>query len=266
MSARGRALTATTARSSSASTRRSSPSSTTSTVSGSRRRSGRSTTRSRSTATTRSGGPSTTTTGRRSTSSTGTASSATTTSAKDATSNRSASSSGCSASSAQLDSVEGVGVEAEADWDHLRTPETYLGYGRSEHLASPDGAALDQHRVYELPGACASTTGHASASGRSGPRTSCSSRPAGASPTGSTRATRTSCCHPERASRFPSACSSTARPGARHTAWTSTRTGTACSRDCRLNQLVREHDAVRERTLEIMFLEPGAEAYAFTLG
>jgi hypothetical protein len=32
-----------------------------------------------------------------------------------------------------LASVEGLGVEAEADWDHLRTPETYLGYGRSEH-------------------------------------------------------------------------------------------------------------------------------------
>ncbi len=31
-------------------------------------------------------------------------------------------------------------------------------------------------------------------------------------------------------------------------------------------QLVREHDTVRERTLEIAFLEPGAEAYAFTFG
>ena len=29
---------------------------------------------------------------------------------------------------------------------------------------------------------------------------------------------------------------------------------------------LREHDAVRERTLEMMFLEPGAEAYAFTFG
>jgi Thioredoxin like C-terminal domain len=36
--------------------------------------------------------------------------------------------------------------------------------------------------------------------------------------------------------------------------------------DGRLYQLVREHDAVRERTLEITFLEPGAEAYAFTFG
>jgi hypothetical protein len=34
----------------------------------------------------------------------------------------------------------------------------------------------------------------------------------------------------------------------------------------RLYQLVREHDVVHERTLEITFLEPGAEAYAFTFG
>ena len=31
-------------------------------------------------------------------------------------------------------------------------------------------------------------------------------------------------------------------------------------------QLVREHDTVRERTLQITFLEPGVEAYAFTFG
>jgi hypothetical protein len=31
----------------------------------------------------------------------------------------------------ELVSVEGVGVAAAADWDHLYTLETYLGYGRS---------------------------------------------------------------------------------------------------------------------------------------
>ena len=36
--------------------------------------------------------------------------------------------------------------------------------------------------------------------------------------------------------------------------------------DGRLYQLVRQHDVVREQTLEITFLEPGAEAYAFTFG
>jgi hypothetical protein len=37
-------------------------------------------------------------------------------------------------------------------------------------------------------------------------------------------------------------------------------------RDGRLYQLVRQPDAVRERTLQITFLEPGAEAYVFTFG
>jgi hypothetical protein len=42
--------------------------------------------------------------------------------------------------------------------------------------------------------------------------------------------------------------------------------GNGVLRDGRLYQLVREHDGVRERTLEITFLEPGAEAYVFTFG
>jgi Thioredoxin like C-terminal domain len=42
--------------------------------------------------------------------------------------------------------------------------------------------------------------------------------------------------------------------------------GNGVLRDGRLYQLIREHDAVQERTLEITFLEPGAEAYAFTFG
>ena len=33
-----------------------------------------------------------------------------------------------------------------------------------------------------------------------------------------------------------------------------------------LYQLVRQRDKVRERTLQITFLAPGAEAYAFTFG
>ena len=42
--------------------------------------------------------------------------------------------------------------------------------------------------------------------------------------------------------------------------------GTGLLADGRMYQLVRQHDAVRDRTLEITFLEPGAEAYAFTFG
>jgi hypothetical protein len=42
--------------------------------------------------------------------------------------------------------------------------------------------------------------------------------------------------------------------------------GNGLLREGRMYQLVRQHDTVRERTLEITFLEPGAEAYSFTFG
>ena len=42
--------------------------------------------------------------------------------------------------------------------------------------------------------------------------------------------------------------------------------GSGLLKDGRLYQFVRERDSVRERTLEISFLEAGAEAYAFTFG
>ena len=48
-------------------------------------------------------------------------------------------------------SVEGRGVEAAADWNTLRTPETYLGYLRAEGFASPGGAVFDVPHVYGVP-------------------------------------------------------------------------------------------------------------------
>jgi thiol-disulfide isomerase/thioredoxin len=50
----------------------------------------------------------------------------------------------------ELVSVEADGVEAAADWKHLQTPETYLGYGRSERFTPADAATLEP-RAYQLP-------------------------------------------------------------------------------------------------------------------
>jgi Thioredoxin like C-terminal domain len=36
--------------------------------------------------------------------------------------------------------------------------------------------------------------------------------------------------------------------------------------DGRMYQLIRQHDGLRQRTLEITFLESDAEAYSFTFG
>jgi thiol-disulfide isomerase/thioredoxin len=165
-----------------------------------------------------------------------------------------------------LVSVEGVGVEAEADWDHLQTPETYLGYTRSESFASPGGAAFDQRRAYELPerlpvnhwalagdwtiGRENVVLGHegGSIAYRFHARDAHLVLSAG---------TRDPI--PFRVLLDGEA------PGPSHGVDVD-EDGTGLLREGRMYQLVREHDTVRERALEITFLEPGAEAYVFTFG
>jgi hypothetical protein len=43
-------------------------------------------------------------------------------------------------------------VEAAADWDNLKSPETYLGYEQTRNFASPGGGARNMRRVYTSPG------------------------------------------------------------------------------------------------------------------
>ena len=41
-------------------------------------------------------------------------------------------------------SVDAQGIEAAADWSSLRSPENYVGYGRTQSFASPGGAVAGQ--------------------------------------------------------------------------------------------------------------------------
>jgi hypothetical protein len=47
--------------------------------------------------------------------------------------------------------VDPRGVEAQADWRSLRSPENYTGYARTQNFASPGGALPDRRRVYSEP-------------------------------------------------------------------------------------------------------------------
>ena len=166
----------------------------------------------------------------------------------------------------ELVSVEALGVEAEADWDHLETPETYLGYARNERFASANGAAFDERRTYELPErlpfnhwalAGEWTIGRESvvldrAGGSIAYRFHARDAHLVLSP-GSLE--------PIRFRMLLDGEAPDASGGL-----DVDEDGNGLLLDGRLYQLVREHDAVRQRTLEITFLEPGAEAYAFTFG
>jgi thiol-disulfide isomerase/thioredoxin len=50
-----------------------------------------------------------------------------------------------------LVTVYGEGDEAVADWERLNSPETYLGYVRTDNFASPGGVGLGEARVYAAP-------------------------------------------------------------------------------------------------------------------
>jgi len=149
--------------------------------------------------------------------------------------------------------VQGEGVEAEADWEHLGTAETYLGYarggtggGRVEDLGLNDWALTGswqtgpENVVLEEAGGSIAFRFQARdahlvmSAGERDPipfRVALDGEP----------------------------------PGASHGVDVDDQ-GNGVLADGRMYQLVRQHNAVRERTLEITFSEPGAEAYSFTFG
>jgi thiol-disulfide isomerase/thioredoxin len=166
----------------------------------------------------------------------------------------------------ELVSVEGLGVEAEADWDHLQTPETYLGYGRSEHFASPDGAAFDERLMYELPERLRLNHWALAGDWTIG-REKIVLDEAGGSIAFRFQARDAHLVLSPRAHEpipFRVLLDGEA-PGSSHGVDVD-EDGNGLLRDGRLYQLVRQQDGVRERTLEITLLEPGAEAYVFTFG
>jgi thiol-disulfide isomerase/thioredoxin len=166
----------------------------------------------------------------------------------------------------ELVSVEGLGVEAEADWDHLRTPETYLGYERGEHLASPEGVTFDERRAYQLPARL--DVNHWALVGEwTIGRENVVLDRAGGSIAFRFHA-RDAHLVLSAGEREPSpfrVLLDGEAPGPSHGVDVDDE-GNGVLRDGRLYQLIRQHDGVRERTLEITFLEPGAEAYVFTFG
>jgi hypothetical protein len=162
--------------------------------------------------------------------------------------------------------VEGVGVEAEADWEQLGTPETYLGYVRGERFASSGDAVADAPASYEVWADL--RVNHWTLAGEwtlEGERVVLGRA-------GGTIAFRfhardahvvlnngTSAPIPFRVLLDG------APPGDAHGVDVDA-DGHGVLREGRMYGLLRQPGVVGDRTLEITFLEPGAEAYSFTFG
>jgi thiol-disulfide isomerase/thioredoxin len=162
--------------------------------------------------------------------------------------------------------VEGIGIEAEADWDHLGTPETYLGDGRSEHFASPGGAALDERRAYELPARLGLNHWALAGEWTIGAESILLDAAGGSIAYRFHARDAHLVLSPGARGPIPFRVLLDGEAPARSHGVDVDDDGNGVLRDSRLYQLVRQHDAIRERTLEIAFLEPGAQAYSFTFG
>ncbi|MGY1802402.1 redoxin domain-containing protein [Blastococcus sp. SYSU D00922] len=162
--------------------------------------------------------------------------------------------------------VEGTGVEAEADWAHLRTAETYLGYLRGEGPASPGGGVPDVAHEYRLPAGLRPGQWALDGTWTAGPECVVLAE------AGGSLAYRFSA----RDAHLVLSRAGTGEipfrvlldgeaPGPDHGVDVGEDGAGVLGRG-RMYQLVRQHDGVRDRTLEISFLAPGAEAYCLTFG
>jgi hypothetical protein len=166
----------------------------------------------------------------------------------------------------ELVSVQGTGVEAEADWKQLRSPETYVGYERSEQFASPGGAEFEKRRSYRLPERMRLNQWALSGEWTIGREKIILDGGSG------------SIAYRFHARDAHLVLSSTGRdpipfrvnldgeaPRASHGDDVD-KHGTGLLGHGRLYQLIRQTGEVGDRTLEITLLAPGAEAYVFTFG
>ena len=162
--------------------------------------------------------------------------------------------------------VEGAGIEAAADWEQLGSPETYLGYGRGDRMASPGGAAFDEVRDYPRPDLLALNHWGLDGAWTVERERVVLDRAGGA--VAYRFVARDA--HLVLAAGDPAPIPFRVTldgepPGASHGLDVDA-DGNGVLRDGRLYQLVRQTGRVHERTLEITFQERGAEAYVFTFG
>jgi len=162
--------------------------------------------------------------------------------------------------------VQGAGVEAEADWRNLRTPETYVGYRRSANFGSPEPVALDEVSGYTLP-ADLRLNHWALAGDWTIGRENVALHRAGGSIAFRFHARDVHLVlSPGTSGPVPFQVRIDGEPPRQSHGADVDEDGHGGLVEGRLYQLVREHEHVRERTVQIAFHEPGAAAYSFTFG
>jgi len=169
---------------------------------------------------------------------------------------------------ASLVKVSGEGVEAApSDWNEQRSPETYVGYRKTERFASPEQVVEDANRSYTLPARPSLNQWGLSGSWNIGSE-SATLREApgkilfrfhsrdlhlvlGPASGGKPVRFKLKLDGEEPQNYYGADCAPD---------------GTGEVREPRLYQLIRQKEQARDQTFEIEFIDPGVQATVFTFG
>ena len=163
-------------------------------------------------------------------------------------------------------SPAGVGLEAQADWPTLESPETYVGYQQGHSFASPGGVTIDEPRTYSVPDSLRLNSWALSGDWAVEDRASVLQRPGGkiairfhARDVHLVLRSRDGVTVPFRVLLDG------APPGSAHGLDVDD-DGTGTLVHPRLYQLIRQSGPITDGTFEISFDGAGVEAYVFTFG
>jgi thiol-disulfide isomerase/thioredoxin len=174
---------------------------------------------------------------------------------------------GATGVSTDLVSVDAQGAEAAADWTNLESPENYVGYARTRHFASPGGSAPDKRRVYAVPPKLAADHWALAGEWTLGPEAITSNGAGG-------RIVYRFHARDLHLVMGPAVRGAPVRfrvlvdgkpPGAARGSDVDAQ-GYGTLDQQRMYQLIRQPGPITERSFEIEFLEPGAQAFSFSFG
>src|SRR5215218_1477994 len=166
-----------------------------------------------------------------------------------------------------LVSVAPDGFEAQADWENLQTPETYLGYQQAERFAASGGAEFDEPFDFVAPDELALNQWALSGDWTIGSRAAVLNEAEGRVVFRfHARDVHLVMGPPSRGTSVPfRVLVDGEAPGEAHGDDVDEK-GSGTLTEQRLYQLIRQPGSITDRTFEIAFEAPGAEAYAFTFG
>jgi thiol-disulfide isomerase/thioredoxin len=166
-----------------------------------------------------------------------------------------------------LVSVANEGFEAQADWQTLGSPETYLGYQQAQNFVSADGADFDEPHDFAVPDRLERNQWALAGNWTFGPGASVLNEADGRLVFRfHARDVNLVMGPPEGGSSIPFRVTVDGEPPDDAHGLDVDAGGNGTLDRPRLHQLIREPRSISDRTFEITFLSSGAQAYCFTFG